>query len=393
MPLCLFCPSELDESTKPEHILLNALGGRMTTKHAICSACNNRFGGTIDDELASQVMTLRNFLQLESGTGNPAPTLKNVQAGAHKINIRGDGQLELVDKPFTIKELGDGRWNIQIKVRSEEEFKRIVPHIAAKTKIPEDRLREQLAGAQASIISQRPGAIGHSFSFGGPQAIRSVVKSSLVLWSSLTGNDEIRSEPYDAARRFVVQGDKQFNIERTHLDSRYYQEVEEMKAGFGLMFNLLYVRSDDTGRVVGHFTLYNAIAWQFTLAEAGGTPNAKIGLISNPLDPGQWSGRAAEQFDISMEWLSNPDYCDEMVRSKARLEALVKHYFESNRNKPILRIIEDCFKTLGLVPDQIVPADKLQDLIKLVSYRVSHHALGLPYEERLTAEQLAALLK
>jgi hypothetical protein len=84
MTLCLFCPAELDGPTKPEHILLNALGGRKTTKKTICSACNNTFGGTIDDVLTSQVTALRNLLQLESGSGKAAPTLKNVQAGKHK---------------------------------------------------------------------------------------------------------------------------------------------------------------------------------------------------------------------------------------------------------------------------------------------------------------------
>ena len=59
MALCLFCPTELDETTKPEHILLNALGGRKATTRAICSDCNNKFGGTIDDVLASQVTGLR----------------------------------------------------------------------------------------------------------------------------------------------------------------------------------------------------------------------------------------------------------------------------------------------------------------------------------------------
>jgi hypothetical protein len=55
--------------------------------------------------LASQVVALRNLLQLESGEGNAAPGLKKLQAGEHKINIKGDGTLEVVDKPFTIERL------------------------------------------------------------------------------------------------------------------------------------------------------------------------------------------------------------------------------------------------------------------------------------------------
>lgn len=79
---CIFCDSKLTPDTKPEHILLNALGGRKTTRRVICSTCNNDFGGTIDDALTEQVEVLRNLLQFESGTGKPPPMLKNLQAGS-----------------------------------------------------------------------------------------------------------------------------------------------------------------------------------------------------------------------------------------------------------------------------------------------------------------------
>jgi hypothetical protein len=98
--------------------------------------------------------------------------------------------------------------------------------------------------------------------------------------------------------KFVLDGDEQFLRNRPHMDSRQFVDVERMKAAYGLLFNMIYVRSDELGRVVGHFTLYNVIAWQFTLAEAGGTPNTKVALISNPLEPSHWSDRAAEEFDV-----------------------------------------------------------------------------------------------
>jgi len=215
MPLCLFCPTELDATTKPEHILLNALGGRKTTKTAICSTCNNTFGGSIDNVLTKQVIALRNLLQLESGTGKPAPGLKNIQAGEHKININGDGTLELADKPFTIEFLEDGKWNVHIRARTEEHLDEIIPHLAKALKITEEDLRQQLGGAQASLISQRPDAVLHELGLGGPEAIRSAVKACLILWGTLVGNDEVRSVPYHAARNFVLSGGEQFLCERT----------------------------------------------------------------------------------------------------------------------------------------------------------------------------------
>jgi hypothetical protein len=175
--------------------------------------------------------------------------------------------------------------------------------------------------------------------------------------------------------------------------SRPFGDIERMKAAFGLMFNLIYVRSDERGRVVGHFTLYNAVAWQFTLAESGGTPNTKIALISNPLDPSQWTDRAAEDFDVPFEWLNNPDYSDEFVRSKARVDAIIEHYFAVNIPKERARIIDECFEKLNIAPGETVPPDKVRELSNLIANRVMHHAFGLPEEEKLSPERIAEMLK
>ena len=51
MPACIFCRSLLSPETKPEHVLLDALGGRLTTRGVVCSTCNNTFGSTIDKAL------------------------------------------------------------------------------------------------------------------------------------------------------------------------------------------------------------------------------------------------------------------------------------------------------------------------------------------------------
>ena len=112
MPSCIFCDNSLGPDTKPEHILLNGLGGRKTTRRAICSDCNNRFGATIDAALADQVEVIRNLLQLQSGTGKQPPMLRNIRAGAKRINFRNDGKPELVTSPFKVTEHSDGRVRI-----------------------------------------------------------------------------------------------------------------------------------------------------------------------------------------------------------------------------------------------------------------------------------------
>ena len=152
MPKCIFCENELTPDTTPEHVLLNALGGRMTTKEAICSEHNNAFGGTIDRALAAQVEVIRNHLQLQSGTKKPPPPLKNLTAGSEKISIASDGVPRMNVPPFETVELPDGRFDVKIMVRSEEELHHVLPHIAAKLNIPLDQLERQILSGSAAIV-------------------------------------------------------------------------------------------------------------------------------------------------------------------------------------------------------------------------------------------------
>ena len=253
MPKCIFCENELTEDTKHEHILINAFGGRKKTRGVDCSECNGTFGSTIDDEAAQQVEVLRNMLHLESGTGRPPPGLK--KSGQDVINLAQDGTPELVTKPFTVTKRDDGHFDIQITAKSIEEIARFIPHIAAQIGCSEEDLIRQLEqeSTAASFIARRPDTVPHNLSFGGPLALRSFAKSSLALWATHVGNEEARSTGYDDARQFVVEGDEAFNRSRVHLDSRYLPQVDELKRRFGKLFNLIYVKSNEAGRVVAHF--------------------------------------------------------------------------------------------------------------------------------------------
>lgn len=86
MAFCIFGEHLLDEKTKPEHILHDALGGRKTTRRVICSDCNNTFGGGIDRALTGQFEVIRNLFQMRSGSGSAAPTLADLQEA---INLVG----------------------------------------------------------------------------------------------------------------------------------------------------------------------------------------------------------------------------------------------------------------------------------------------------------------
>jgi hypothetical protein len=393
--LCIFCDAELGPDTKPEHILLNALGGRRTTRRVICSEHNNDFGGGIDNALAEQVEVLRNQLQLASGTGKSPPALRNIRAGAECINIGNDGTPRLVKAPFTVTDLSDGKFNVEIHASAPEDIKKMLPHLAARLRMSEEEVIRQITqNGQASLIEKRPGGIHHHISLGGEEALRSVSKSCLVMFSTVVGNDAVRAAPFDAVRAFVLQGSPGFN-ERIQIDSREVPEIEEFKKQFGPFFNLIYVRSNEAGRVIGHFTIYNTLSWQIVLAESGAPRNATAALASNPIDPATWEGDAAKLPDISFAWLDEAERTYEIERARDRLVSMAQHHTISARETEIGRICDDVFAKHGVTnDDQAVTDPAVQMAITSeIAQRLAAHALRIPHEQKLSSEEIEAMLR
>jgi hypothetical protein len=395
-PLCIFCGAELGPDTKPEHILLNALGGRKTTKRVICSQHNNDFGGDIDDDLAGEVEVLRNHLQLESGTGKLPPSLRNVQAGAERINIGSDGKPQLVKPPFTVTDLPDGNAKVEIHARTPEDIQKMIPNVAARLRMTEEEVIRQITqSGQASLVEKRPGGVQHRISLGGEKALRSVTKSCLVLFATVAGNEAVRSAPFDEARAYVLQGDPAFNKTRIQIDSRDVPHLDQWKQEYGPFFNLIYVRSNETGRVIGHFTIYNTISWQIVLAESGGPPNLVAVAVSNPLDPATWDDEAAKLPDIPFAWLDETDRTYELERARERLVAMAQHHTDTAREMEIGRICDDVFAKHGITTDDqaITDPHTQKAIMGEITQRLAAHALRLPHEQKLSREQIEAMLR
>jgi HNH endonuclease len=393
MPKCIFCENELTQDTTPEHVLLNALNGRMTTKKAICSEHNNIFGGTIDKALAAQVEVIRNHLQLLSGTKKPPPPLKNLTAGSEKISIGSDGVPRLEVSPFVTVELPDGRFDVKIMVRSEEELHRVLPHVAAKLNIPLDELKQQMLSGSAVIVERCPDTVGHHLSFGGEDALRSIAKSCFVLLATKVRSDALKGAAFEDARNFVLNGSDAFYRSRINIDARLLPCASELMAEYGDLFNLIYVKSDSAGRVIGHFTLYNLVSWQLVLAEVGGGTETAIALVSDPLTS-KWNSDVADRLNVDFGWLNTVDQSDVPARARKRLEAIAQRYFDNAREREFGRIVQDACEKRGIKDEnEPIPNDKLDEINIEVSARVAAHSLGLPFEDKLTPERLRQLLR
>lgn len=391
MPQCIFCDNELDATTKPEHILADALGGRMKTREADCSDCNNYFGGSIDKALTSQVEVIRNLLQLRSGSGDAPPGLRNIMAGSEKINIGNDGRPKLKAPPFVFTELPDGNVDVKIQVELEEELLRYLPHLAARLRITEDEVKQLVLGGGASNTERRPGGIHHHISLGGEDELRSAAKSCLVLLATKVGTAPLKSDAFADAREFVTTGSETFYKTSVFLDPRELPYAAQLAAQFGEFFNLIHVQSDGNGRVIGHFTLYNMVGWQIILAEKDGPKDVKVTLVSNPLNPSNWSGRLS--VDVPFDFLNTVDNSDRLTRARERLIAMSQRHVDQSRETEIGRIVDSVCARYGVVGDDTpIDASYVGDIMAEAFARVGAHAMNLPHEEKISPARLKQLL-
>ena len=387
-PICIFCPNLLTKDTKPEHILHNGLGGRKTTRRVLCSACNNGFGSGIDKVLVEQFAVVRNLLQIRSGTGELPPMIKNAKAGNDTITVHGDGEFQLIKKPFVIIETPDGHKQLQILGDSLEHIETYVPHMAAALRVSEEELRHKLAETAASVHERYPAPFEFSLSFGGPEAIRSAAKACMVLWSVLVGNEEVRRGPYNAALEYIRDGNEGFHTSRTDLDSRCYEESERLVAQYGPAYNMIYVKSNSEGKVIGHFTALNLIGFAVVLAESGGQPNRQIALVSNPLT-GAWSSDVADEFDVPFGWFEQPNYdYDTMHQSKARFETLMIHQRVAARSRQLERLIKKVLETYGLKENDIIPSELFSSISGEIASRAAHMLMGIGSKKPISQDEM-----
>lgn len=394
MNICLFCEEILDQNTAPEHILLDAFGGRATSHDAICTTCNNTFGRSIDNELAKQTIDIRNMFRMRRGSTGSVPTLSKVQAGEHLLNIRGNGSLEIANqKPFEINYLPDGKIDLRINLSDLSHLANYIPHIARKLGVDETKIRKILETATATETWERPGTRNLALSFGGELALRAATKACLVLWSSVVGNNEIMEGCYEAARSYAFVGCPYFTQRFTDLDARLVPCAPKLMDAYGPLFNLIWVSSNEKGKVIGHYTINNLVALQVVLAFDGATPNKRAMLVNDPLNPSRWSTETSQEIEIPFDWLASPNYYDLLDVARARITFMLNLY-EPLMMPHIISDISDqvCAKYGFSSEDEINPLQA--EIIKQeIRMRVDKHYRSELHTEMVPSETLKRYLE
>lgn len=129
---CYVCDTEITTiNSTEEHIIINAIGGRLKSRKLICVKCNTELGETIDAVLAKQLNSLANMLMINRERGEPQPIMSEKLSTGENILIEFGGTLKQT-KPFIDKKSEKGTTNISIEARSEKELRGILKGYAKK---------------------------------------------------------------------------------------------------------------------------------------------------------------------------------------------------------------------------------------------------------------------
>jgi hypothetical protein len=385
--LCLFCNAPLGEATSPEHILLQALGGRATTRRVICSKCNNNFGATFDKSLAAEVEPIRTLLNLKSGSNKAPRSLSYKSAAGHRYVLSPDGNVSTGAKPLTFVPESGGAVNVNLTLHALEEVNQFIPHIAAKMGLPEDEIRRQMEGAEAKYVTVPAPPFTANISLGGRDALRSIVKACLVLCAARTDLTAVQGAPFQSARSFVTPGTGDFASARIILEGRDIPELERLTQKFGPIFNMIFCKSDEFGRMIAYYGLYNTAYWHIMLAEQGAPPNQTFGVVSDPRAPNLWRSFDGQLFDIEMSWMMKP-ILGTGNRIEHSLGLAFRQRSEKQRFDYMAKIFHETMQECGLRY-----GDKITDeFIGKFSRSVALWWTKATFERRLTPAQLRAAL-
>ena len=201
-------------------------------------------------------------------------------ASGQRHTLHPDGYISTDIKPITFSPGPEGTVQVSLRLNAIEELNRFIPHIAAKTGLPENEIHRQMEAAEAKRVTTAATPFTANIPLGGSDSLRSMVKACLVLCAARTNLVAAQGAPFQLARDFVTQGMNDFLNTRIVLEGRHIPGVERLIQDFGPIFNMIFCKSNSSGRMVAYYGLYNTAYWHITLAEQGAPPNKTFGVGS-----------------------------------------------------------------------------------------------------------------
>ena len=383
---CALCGNPFgDRDDSREHIIPNAIGGRMKIAGFLCRDCNSRTGREWDSELGRQLNPLSNMLGIKRERGSPPAMVVDTLDG-RQLRHESDGRMRMHHTEITEEEI-DGKIHLHISAPSEKELRKHLRGLARR--YPQLRGVDLRSHAGASK-EYAPGPIGINLRFGGLAAGRSVVKSCAAL-AHMAG---VRLDELEQAREYLHGSQAPC--------FGYYNELDVVvDRPARTFFHCVHVHGNErTGQVVGYVEYYAYMRIVVLLSDAYRGPGF---TETHAVDP-------VEGTDLEVS-VNLPDFTlqdiqdiydgkklDSEVYRKA-LEPLVERYVETSRKREIYRIADEAInhagENCGIKLGERIPEEQQARFMDLLMERLTEQlpAFLLHQTETLDSEKTDQMLQ
>lgn len=187
MPNCYNCKTELTESNKSkEHIILNALGGRLKSSDLLCIKCNSDMGSSCDGVLAKQFALISAILDI-SRERKEIPIIKGGKLkDGTEVNLLNGNTPRLANPKLESRKI-EGGVEYKIVARDEKEMQQLLSSIKKNHPLFDiDKAMDSAKNKKSSL--KQP--ITYQQVFGGVEAFRSIAKTAINYYIYRKGNPE-----------------------------------------------------------------------------------------------------------------------------------------------------------------------------------------------------------
>lgn len=176
MSNCYICNTELvGSNVTEEHIILNACGGRLTSKDLICIKCNSTLGEMYDATLASQLLFLSNSFNVKRHRKIvPNFVATDIDTGV-TYDIRPGGYPELKVPKIKI-DTTDNEVRISISAKNEKQLKQAILGLQRKYPQIDTTSFKSRIKIESTYLND---SLRVSSSVGGDDTFRAVCKAAI----------------------------------------------------------------------------------------------------------------------------------------------------------------------------------------------------------------------
>lgn len=393
MGTCILCPRELNNES-PEHIILNAFGGKKKTTQVICTDCNLRIGNQADKLFVEDFELFLNAANISSGTGDPPKTLRNIELkDGTKIDL-APGFRPIHKKVIYKRKKSGEKTEVHIGVPTLGKLAEQFRNFASGVEITPDQFMKAIQSAtiqsESTYIQE---TIKFSVPIGGRAQEQSIAKAALVLWALCTSNDEVRGSGFEATRTFVntplLPDAPPRNpwIVIPNIQPLPFKNSEKFAEND--FSHTLAVWSDENGCVVGFYQLFGKIGYSIRLSEKGGSHLRGIILKQNPVTGDHEFRTMTPEELIPCDWVSLVNFTKEVVFSA--LENLLKTLYKKMNGEGLDEML---VSVIGEDPDRnrIITKVEAEKMVQELINEVHRRVFGGTKTRTLSGEEVAQKL-